>query len=141
MSAERIIAAALPVAIALLTACGSGEDVREETAFAVPAPTTVQPLRKPDPCATVLCLAGYHCESRGRRASCVADTPNPSTCTSDADCRLYDNYCNGCSCEALSLTDPDPVCNGTIVACVVQPCGGQTAVCLNGTCSVASATP
>lgn len=90
-----------------------------------------------DPCATVRCAAGTHCESKGRRAECVADV---QACRTDADCRLFDNYCDGCACNALSTTSPDPVCTGTTVACFAQPCMGKTAVCKAGVCQVADAT-
>ena len=30
------------------------------------------------------------------------------TCYSDSDCRLFSNYCGGCNCNALTVTEPDP---------------------------------
>jgi len=93
--------------------------------------------RRLSPCATVRCAAGTHCVAKGKTASCVADEP---TCTTDADCRLYDNYCDGCACNALSTSSPDPFCSGTIVNCFAQPCGGKTAVCKGGVCAVADST-
>jgi len=116
----------------LMGAVACGVEPGEETTG-----TSEAALRKNDPCAAVRCAAGTHCESRGRRASCVADRQN---CQNDADCRLVDNYCDGCACEALSATSPDPVCSGTIVACFRQPCGGLVAVCQSGTCQTATAS-
>lgn len=50
-------------------------------------------------------------------------------CTSDAQCRTFSNYCDGCSCQALSDGQPDPLCAGTPVECFADPCMGKTAVC------------
>ncbi len=102
---------------------GEGEDTSEssEEALAI------------NPCSLVRCAAGTHCEVKRRRAVCV---PDAQKCRTNADCRLYDNYCDGCACQALSTSSPDPVCGGTIVACFVQPCMNKTAVCKAGTCAV-----
>jgi hypothetical protein len=97
--------------------------------------STEQEVRRLTPCATVRCAAGTHCEAKGRRAYCVADK-----CTTDADCRLFDNYCDGCACDALLATSPNPFCAGTQVQCIRQPCGGLTAVCKAGVCGAATAT-
>lgn len=94
-------------------------------------------LRKWDPCATVRCAAGTHCVAKGRRAYCV---PDEQACTQDSDCRLFDNYCDGCACQALGLNEPEPVCKGTYVQCFAQPCMGKVAVCRSGTCQVESST-
>jgi hypothetical protein len=87
------------------------------------------------PCATVRCAAGTHCVAKGRRAYCVADK---QACTSDADCRLFDNYCGGCACDALLVNSPDPFCSTPPVQCFRQPCGGMTAVCSAGVCTASS---
>src|SRR5262245_47296325 len=73
-----------------------------------------------DPCATVRCAAGTHCVSKGKRAECVADT---QACRQDSDCRPFDNYCDGCACQAISIHNPNPVCTGATVQCFAQPCG------------------
>src|SRR5205814_7400550 len=61
-------------------------------------------------------------------------------CTADGDCRLFDNYCGGCACDALGKNDPDPKCSGPLVACVRQPCMGKVAACLKGRCAVADSS-
>ncbi len=94
--------------------------------------------RRLSPCATVRCAAGTHCVAKGKTASCVADK---AECTTDADCRLFDNYCGGCACNALASSEPDPKCDGTLVKCFAEPCGGKAAACVNGTCQVADAAP
>lgn len=128
------IRSTLFAAVALtLTACSSAEDPRESTA------RDEQALRTIDPCATVLCVVGTHCVANGRHAACVPD-PVAGRCSSDADCRLFDDYCDGCACRALSTKSPDPVCTGSTVACFVQPCAGKTAVCSSGMCVVSGAT-
>jgi hypothetical protein len=55
-------------------------------------------------------------------------------CQKDADCRLYSSTCDGCSCLHLLVSDPDPVCNGTMVSCFVDPCSGMVARCNAGHC-------
>ena len=62
--------------------------------------STEQDIRRLTPCATVRCAAGTHCVAKGRRAECVADKQE---CSTDADCRLFDNYCDGCACDALGV--------------------------------------
>lgn len=65
-------------------------------------------------------------------------TNKPGSCQSDADCRLFDDYCTGCDCRSLSTNQSNPVCSGPGVRCVVAPCGGYVAACVNGACSVRS---
>lgn len=95
--------------------------------------TSEEALRKADPCAVVRCAAGTHCVAKRGRAACVADTGG---CTTDADCRLYDNYCDGCACQALLTTSPDPTCGGNMVACFAQPCMNKVVACVGGACVV-----
>jgi hypothetical protein len=89
---------------------------------------------------TVLCLNGDHWSDT--ECACVADKPThgPSKCQTNADCRLFSDYCSGCDCRALSTHEPDPKCPGpdsaSAVRCMADPCGSSTAVCVNGTCSV-----
>ena len=56
-------------------------------------------------------------------------TKAKGTCSSVSDCRLFSNYCGGCTCEILGKDYPDPVCNGTPVACTVDPCAGKLKGC------------
>ena len=92
---------------------------------------------KIDPCALVRCRAGTQCEVHDGRARCV---PNPEPeCASDKECRLFSNYCGGCECLALSDAEVDPVCKGDIVACFVDPCRAQEAVCVRGQCVLGGA--
>jgi hypothetical protein len=55
-------------------------------------------------------------------------------CDTDADCRAVANYCETCACLALSATDKDPVCKGSRVSCLVNPCLRRQAYCDQGTC-------
>lgn len=107
-----------------------------------------------DPCATVRCAAGYHCEARGRRAQCVPDddagtpeltcatvlcivgyvceetpsgprcVPQSSECRTDSECRMEDNYCGGCHCLALDDGESAPTCSDP-VQCFAAPCQVQ----------------
>ena len=56
-------------------------------------------------------------------------------CASPGDCRLYSDNCGACSCVPLGTNDVDPVCNGNIVSCFVDPCQGKTAACIGGHCA------
>ncbi len=62
-----------------------------------------------------------------------------STCSADGECRLFGSYCDGvklrpCTCLGLRVDDPDPKCDGTVVACFLDPCIGKTATCVLGVC-------
>ena len=84
---------------------------------------------------TALCIIGY--EWSQKECRCVpTSTPAPGTCSTDADCRTFSDYCTGCDCRALSVSAPDPTCSGPGVRCVADPCAGVSEVCLNGTCSL-----
>jgi hypothetical protein len=83
-----------------------------------------------------LCIMGAHWSET--QCKCVADKPThgPSSCRSDADCRLFADYCTGCDCRALSTKESDPTCPGpSAVRCLADPCATLTAVCINGSCS------
>jgi hypothetical protein len=56
-------------------------------------------------------------------------------CQTDADCRAFSDYCTGCHCRALSITEPDPVCDGPGVRCLVDPCQEVQIGCSQGLCS------
>jgi hypothetical protein len=70
-------------------------------------------------------------------ASSSSSTPPPAPrCTTDADCRLYSDYCDGCACRALDRAAADPKCGGTMVQCLVDPCQGKHAACTGGACTL-----
>ncbi len=56
-------------------------------------------------------------------------------CQTDADCRAFSDYCTGCNCRALSITEPDPVCSGPGVRCLVDPCQNVQVGCNQGRCT------
>lgn len=82
------------------------------------------------------CMAGYTWSDK--KCTCVIDKKAESGCATDADCRVYDDYCTGCDCRALSQTEADPLCDGPGVRCFAQPCLNKIAVCVAGTCTVES---
>ena len=86
------------------------------------APVTCPPNR-------FLCIRGDHYDNTPGVCACVPDTQ----CSTDADCRLVDDYCGGCACDALTLWQSDPSCVST-VRCFREPCGGLTAHCVAGAC-------
>jgi hypothetical protein len=57
-------------------------------------------------------------------------------CRTNDDCRLFDDYCMGCDCRALTRSERDPTCSGPGVRCLRQPCLDATAVCEQGACTV-----
>lgn len=59
-----------------------------------------------------------------------------ATCTTVADCRLFDDYCTGCNCRALAKGEKDPVCSGPGVQCIIAPCDGHSVACRSGHCVV-----
>ncbi len=139
MSITRLSVTAFSLAIAALAGCASASDEVVDTAADVAGEGTTETQTSAstvDPCAAVRCMEGTHCVALGRRAVCVRD---PGRCSSDADCRLIDNYCGGCKCDALPKDRRDPVCtDGGLVACFAQPCMQKTAVCSRGFCVVSS---
>lgn len=63
-------------------------------------------------------------------------TPTTTACTTDADCRIFSDYCTGCDCRALAKGEADPVCDGPGVKCIADPCMGKAAVCEAGACAL-----
>jgi hypothetical protein len=59
-------------------------------------------------------------------------------CSIDTDCRLFDDYCGGCNCQALLKTADDPTCAGTTVNCFAAPCMNNVARCSAARCVVGS---
>lgn len=84
------------------------------------------------------------CAPRGGACIQIACEPSsggspgmiPGACKTSSDCRLFDDYCTGCDCRALGKADRDPSCSGPGVRCLVAPCQGQRAVCVDGRCKV-----
>ena len=94
-----------------------------------------------DPCMTVKCAAGTHCESH--QVECITAPcppiagcyPDAAQCKMDSDCKVVDNYCGGCSCDALPAIKLPTTCSNPVM-CFVQPCLNRTAACDNGVCVV-----
>jgi hypothetical protein len=78
------------------------------------------------------------CEGPGKP---VDPGPGPAQCAVDADCRLFSDYCTGCDCRVLAKGQPDPVCSGPGVRCLVDPCGDLVAFCSAGRCGSRSTRP
>lgn len=99
------------------------------------APCVLICPRRGQKCGTTFCPSGQVCcnESCGicteSGGVCTQQVCTATGCASDADCLVYSNYCDGCTCEALLTTDPIPVCTTTIVRCIADPCMGHTAAC------------
>jgi hypothetical protein len=69
-----------------------------------------------------------------REDSGGATLPAQARCTTDADCRLVSDYCDGCACRALAASEQPPKCQGTTVQCFVDPCQRHRAACQSGAC-------
>jgi hypothetical protein len=121
------------VAASTLFACGESDDASGSEVIAQDSEALLI-----NPCALVRCRAGTQCEVQKGHAVCVPTKP-PSECTSDKECRLFSNYCDGCECLALSSSETDPVCKGNIVACFVDPCRNAEAQCVRGQCVLGGA--
>ena len=99
--------------------------------------TTADCSGQPTPISTQLCMVGYsHQTACSDQHTCVSKCAPTPECTVDADCRLFDDYCTGCDCRALSASKADPTCSGPGVRCLREPCGGKTAACTAGKCVV-----
>jgi hypothetical protein len=72
--------------------------------------------------------AGPAASAVAARSSAVAG------CATDADCRLFSNYCGGCACAALGTTAPEPHCAKSEVQCFADPCRRARATCVSGAC-------
>ena len=70
-------------------------------------------------------------------ASSGSTGPGQPRCASDAECRLFSDYCDGCACRALAPGEAEPTCKGTTVQCLVDPCQGKRAACAAGACTIA----
>ena len=110
--------------------------------------------RRPVPCASSdTCEPSQFCTTEtgdcnrppgcGRGEICPAVCygvcrQRPAECRRDRDCRTFSDYCTGCDCRALARGEPDPVCPGPGVQCIVDPCMDQSAVCVRGQCELAA---
>lgn len=126
--ALRFAALAAPVALIAAVGCSSAPDPTTEAATSSEAELagcrTICPKCRPNqPCPMYMCV--LDCSSK-----------KPGSCTKDSDCRLFDDYCTGCDCRALSSNQKDPTCSGPGVRCLVEPCAGHTAACVAGQCTV-----
>lgn len=125
--ALRFVALAAPVVLVAAAGCSSAPDPTSEAASSeaeLAGCRTICPKCKPNqPCPMIACY--LDCSSK-----------KPGSCTQDSDCRLFDDYCTGCDCRALSTNQKDPTCSGPGVRCLVEPCAGHAAVCVAGQCAV-----
>jgi hypothetical protein len=102
-------------------------------------------------CGTKTCAAGQVCCSpscgictpKGGACPAIAcgpgpvsppDAGTPAACQVDADCRLFDDYCTGCDCRALTKSEKDPICPGPGVRCFAEPCANKKVACVGGVC-------
>jgi hypothetical protein len=102
-------------------------------------------------CGGTLCPSGQVCcnsscgicTDPGGFCIQLACEPTGGGCTTDADCRTFSNYCDGCACDALGTGDADPVCGGTTVSCFADPCMNVEARCdtATGACTLVDAAP
>ena len=69
-----------------------------------------------------------------RDLAVARDLTTGGGCQKDGDCRTFSNFCEGCFCNALLVSDPDPPCNGMMVSCLLDPCDGKVVHCNGGVC-------
>ncbi|HQY62385.1 MAG: hypothetical protein IPF92_18815 [Myxococcales bacterium] len=123
---QRVFGSVCFGVVTALAVVGCAAEVDEGTG------TSEEALKGTNACALVRCASGTHCEVQKRRAVCVADPG----CVTDADCRLFSDYCTGCDCRALTQSAPDPTCAGPGVRCFADPCGNKVAACVAGACVI-----
>ena len=75
---------------------------------------------------TAMCIQGYAWSPA--KCACVPATGG-SKCQSDADCYLAADYCTGCNCSALQITQSVPACSGPGVRCFADPCLTHSTTC------------
>lgn len=127
------------LAIALVLGCGSGS-VAEPT-YGTDASSD----------SSLLDATQLDARSDATPTDAAADAPSDAGSDAGADagsatgcndgCRLFPSYCAGsnlkaCECYALRKNQVDPVCNGNVVTCLLNPCANKAAVCLDGGCAV-----
>ena len=99
-----------------------------------------------DPCLTVKCASGYHCEGIPttdvtQTFGCVKNDASKA-CVVDGDCTLYRDYCVACNCVVASNKSPGIAAPGSecsasmMVSCLVDACLGKSAKCNGGQCAI-----
>jgi len=97
-------------------------------------------------CGAARCAAGSICcnASCGICAApgsgCTKQLCEPpaggGACKADGDCRVEADTCTGCDCRPLATGQALPPCAGPGARCLLDPCGGATAACVNGYCVI-----
>jgi hypothetical protein len=130
--------------------CGGPETACPAVCYGTCVPKK-DPPPKGEPCGAATCDAGMVCCNAScgvcvppgggcTKQLCLPPEPPKGECATDADCRTFSNYCDGCGCEPLASSEKEPACSGKLVACFADPCGTQKAVCKAGQCVLTSAT-
>jgi len=154
---------ALPVlALLLVTGCPKTQDPPPKAPATAPTPAAEPPppaeptkVAEGGPCAaTAACAEGLVCTTEtgacDKPPGCGPEDICPQVCygvcaapkgggdepgcETDADCRTFSNYCGGCACDALLESEAEPKCASRPVNCIVDPCRGRVARCLEGAC-------
>ena len=60
--------------------------------------------------------------------------PETASCATDADCRVEQDNCSQCACQALGATQGGAACYGEKVTCVLDSCANAVARCVLGHC-------
>jgi len=147
------------VPCASTASCATGEICTTENGVCNPAPGcgagvacpavcygTCVPGQSGPACGAARCAAGMICcndscgictaSNEGCTKQLCVPPAGGGACTRDADCRVEADYCAGCDCRALGPTQSLPPCAGPGVRCLVNPCGGKAALCVNGYCAL-----
>lgn len=75
----------------------------------------------------------------GGADSAAQDSGLGPQCASSSDCHKFSSYCNGtvlkpCQCYGVHNQAQNPICDGTMVTCIIDPCQNKTVGCDAGTC-------
>ncbi|MET0386645.1 MAG: hypothetical protein ABW321_11830 [Polyangiales bacterium] len=97
------------------------------------------PASKPDSGASAPSEAPSTPSSPDAGTPAQAPTTPPvraaGSCTSHAECKLYDDMCGSCRCLAFRTDEQPPECTQNKVECVVAPCRNKRAMCVTGKCT------
>ena len=73
-------------------------------------------------CTGLLACGDDDTDGREPDASVAVDGGTTGGCVTDDDCRRFSSTCDGCEYLPLLASDPDPVCEGMTVSCLIDPC-------------------
>jgi hypothetical protein len=89
------------------------------------------------------CFAGGFVEAKYACCNTAPPPPPPPACKVDSDCETTSYACgvSPCTCSVRAKNQPQDSCALPAIACLVDPCKDQKAVCVKNQCNLVRATP